>query len=317
MRLAGGVTYGREELPVPTWSEDLALEEFSTELSKFVSVGADVRTLFYSTQDPDVNTFFQMQGDVYLNFRLAKKVNIYLDKGLYSGFEIFGLLNILPANGFIKAGKFTPDYGMKLDDHTTYIREFTGLSAQTGSPYFTGAEVGIAPGIFSVTGGVYNAIDGGNRPPSTSDKAYLGRGDVRFQLSDDIHLGVGANILYKEAADGKTKYYGGLGSFSWKNVTLLGEVDLLESDLAGVRKTGVVGYGEADWMVIQGLDLKFIYDFYDQDKDLATGSVSRYSAGLEFFPLPGVEVRPLYRIPVEDPTDTKNNEFDLILHFYL
>jgi hypothetical protein len=171
--------------------------------------------------------------------------------------------------------------------------------------------------MFSLTAGVYNSADGGNRPPSTSDKAFLGRGDVRFALSEDVHLGIGGNILYRDTPDGKTNYYGGFGSFSYKNFTLLGEADYLLSDLAGVSKTGVVGYGEADFMVVQGLDLKFIYDFYDEDKDLKTGSISRYSFGAEFFPLPGVEVRPLYRIPVEDPDDTDNNEFDLILHFYL
>ena len=317
MRLAGGVKYGREELPVPTWSEELGLEDFSTQISNFVSVGADFRTLFYYLQGSKLNTFFQMQGDVYLNFRLARKVNIYLDKGLYSGFEIFGLLNILPGDGFIKAGKFTPNYGMKVDDHRIYTRDKTGLSAETGNPYFTGAEVGFSPGQVSITGGVYNASDGGSRPPSTSDKAFLGRAEGIFSLSEDLNIGLGGNILYKNTQDGKTNYYGGFGSFSYKDLTLMGEVDRLISDLKSVRKKGLAVYGEADYMVIQGVDLKFIYDFYDEDTDIKGGAVSRYSAGVEFFPLPGVEVRPLYRIPIEEPTNLSNNEFDVIFHFYL
>jgi hypothetical protein len=60
-----------------------------------------------------------------------------------------------------------------------------------------------------------------------------------------------------------------------------------------------------------------IYDFYDPDLDVKTGSFSRYSFGFEFFPIAGVEVRPLYRINQEDPTDSTNDEFHLLLHFYL
>ena len=90
------------------------------------------------------NAFFQMQGDVYLNFRLAKKVNIYLDKGIYSAFEIFGLLNILPGNGYIKIGKFLPNYGTRLDDHRTFIRDRAGFNPESGRAELTGAEIGRA-----------------------------------------------------------------------------------------------------------------------------------------------------------------------------
>jgi hypothetical protein len=99
MRRIFGAAYGRDELPVPTWSEDFELEDFTTMLTSFLGVGADFRTLFFYQQIPDTgaaplpqssnNAFFQMQGDLYLNFRIAKRVSIYLDKGLYSGFEIF------------------------------------------------------------------------------------------------------------------------------------------------------------------------------------------------------------------------------------
>jgi hypothetical protein len=318
MRQVGGVTYGREELPVPTWSEEFGLEDFSTRLSDFVSVGADVRTLFFYQEDPtlDRNAFFQMQGDVYLNLRLAKKVNVYLDKGLYTGFEIFGILNVLPANGFIKAGKFVPNYGTKIDDHRTYIREFTGLSAETGNPYLTGLEAAVSPGSFTITGGVFNAAD--SRGAATgNDKAALGRVEGIFEISEDWNFGLGGNVLYKNTQDGNDTYLGGFGSLSYNAFTLMGEADLLMSEASGVQTDGVVVYGEADFMITQGFDLKFIFDYYDPDVDLKTGSFSRYSFGFEFFPISGVEVRPLYRINKEEPTDASNNELHVILHFYL
>jgi hypothetical protein len=318
MRSAGGLKYGREELPVPTWADEFTLDEFSTQLSDFVSVGADFRTLFFWLEDPtdNKNAFFQMQGDVYMNFRLAKKVNIYLDKGLYSGFEIFGQANVLPANGFVKVGKFVPNYGTRLDDHRTYIREFTGLSLETGTPYYTGAELAISPGPATITGGIYNSSEG-RGTGIDEKKAFLGRAEGVFEVADDVNVGLGANILYKDVQGGKTTFLGGLGSFSYDSFTLLGEVDLVKNDMSGTKTDGLIMYGEMDYMVIEGVDLKFIYDFYDLDIDLQTGAFTRYSVGFEFFPISGVEVRPLFRINKEEPTETDNNELHVLVHFYL
>ncbi|MBX2990890.1 MAG: hypothetical protein KIT19_05520 [Phycisphaeraceae bacterium] len=325
MRQAFGLQYGREALPVPTWSEELGLDDFSTKLSEFVSIGADVRTLFYAQQIPDSatggsvtnNAFFQMQGDVYMNFRLARKVSIYIDKGIYSGFEIFGLLSILPANGHIKIGKFVPNYGTKVDDHRTFIRDQTGFSPERGRSELTGGEVGISPGPVSITAGVYNAADGFGGGGS-SNKAFLGRAEGIFKLSEDLFLGLGGNVFSREGSSGsQTTLFGGIGSLSYGDLTISGEVDWIRNKVAGTTTTGLVSYVEAGYVVTTGVDLKFIYEFYDPNIDVKAGAVSRYSFGFEFFPVSGVEVRPVYRISHEDPVDLKNNEFNLLIHFYL
>lgn len=329
MRQTFGVQYGRETLPVPTWSDELGLDDFSTRLTDFVSIGADFRTLYFYQQNPDTgvapppekatNAFFQMQGDIYMNFRLAKKVNIYLDKGLYSGFEIFGMLNILPANGFIKVGKFVPNYGTKTDDHRAYIRMYTGFSPEPPSPRpeLTGAEVAFLPGPVSITGGIYNAAEGFGAGTG-SDKAVLGRAEGIFKASEDVHVGIGGNVFTKmNPAGQRTTLLGGFGSLSYDNLTILGEGDLIQNKSAGTKITGLVTFVEVDYVLTPGLDLKVGYDFYDPDKDLKTGSMSKYTFGFEFFPVSGVEVRPLYRIVKDEPVDLKNDEFQLLVHFYL
>lgn len=317
MRSPFGSQYGRDELPVPTWSEDLGLDDFSTQLTDFVSIGADVRTLFFYVKDSasNSNAFWQMQGDVYMNFQLAKKVNIYIDKGLYSGFEVFGLLNILPANGHIKVGKFTPNYGMKVDDHTVFVRQELGFSQERGRPELTGAEVGFSPGPVTVMGGVYNAADGFGSGVG-NNKALLGRVDAIFPLAQKLHLGLGGNVFRKETGGVKTTLFGGMGSLSYQQFTVLGEVDLARRETGASRVDGLVVYAEAGAMVVPGVDLKVAYDFYDPDKDNQTGSVSRYSFGVEFFPISGVEVRPMYRLVKEDPVDRDNDEFHFLVHFY-
>jgi hypothetical protein len=321
MRQAWGAEYGREKLPVPSWATSFEAEDFTTLLTNVMGVGADFRTLYFYQQRPDSvrdkNAFFQMQGDLYVNFRLAKKVNIFLKKGLYSGFEAFGLLNILPANGHVKVGKFVPAFGTRLDDHTAYIRTVTGFSPETGRPELTGAEVGIAPGRFSIVGGVYNAADG-YAGSGGNNKALLGRAEGMFELAQDVYLGIGGNIFTKESETGvRTSIYGGFGSFSYGILAVVGEVDLLRSAGVGEAVTGIASYVEGSCLVTQGLDLKLGYEFYDPDKDFKSGSQSRISVGCELFPIGGVEVRPMFRFNIEDPSDQRNDELQILLHFYL
>jgi hypothetical protein len=141
-----------------------------------------------------------------------------------------------------------------------------------------------------------------------------------FKLSDRAFLGLGGNVFStKTGIPGvSTTYYGGFGSFSLGDLTLLGEADWIRSSPAGVVTTALATYAEADYVVVQGVDLKLAYDFYDQDIHYKTGSKSRYSVGVEFFPASGVEIRPVYRIlKQQNPDIGTMNEFDLMLHLYL
>jgi hypothetical protein len=326
MRQAFGAQYGRETLPVPDWSAGLQLEDLSSLVANVVGFGADVRTLYFSRQGTGErgsadsagrNGFFQMQGDLYLSIRLAKKVSVFLKKGLYSGFEAYGLLHVLPANGYLKLGKFLPAYGTRTDDHTSYIRTVTGFSPEQGRPELTGGEAAISPGPFTILGGFYNADDGFGSAVG-NDKAFLGRAEGLFALSEEVHLGLGGNVFVTTLPGGTRRtLYGGLGSLSIGEMTLLGEVDAVRSRNGGVTTTGLVTFAEASYVVTPGVDLKLGYDFFDPDVDRKTGAQSRFSAGVEFFPLPGVELRPVYRFVREEPTDRKNNELQVIIHFYL
>lgn len=320
MRQAFGAAYGRETLPVPTWSEDYEIEDFSAAITNFVGVGADLRTVFLWEQRPggsSANTFAQMQGDLYLNLRVAKKISIYLDKGLYDGFEAFGLAGVLPANGHVKVGRFVPNYGLRLDDHHAFIRQATGLSPESGRPERTGLEMGVSPGKSAVTAGVYNSRESGGFGVG-SQKALLGRAEGLFELQDDLVLGLGANVYTAKSATGERRtFLGAFGMAGLGDVALTGEADLLRRDSAGLRVDGLVTYLEAGYVLTPGVDVKAGYEFLDPDIDLKNGSTSRINVGLEFFPLPGVELRPVYRFVLEDPGDEANDEFQFLIHLYL
>ncbi len=295
-------------------------------LGNALGVGADFRTLYFSQQRPSSgynDGFFQMQGDLYLNFRIAKKITLFLNKGLYNGFEVFGLFHVLPATGYVKIGKFLPDFGTRLDDHTTFIRTYTGFSPEFSRPELTGIEAAVSPGGLTVTGGFYNSADGfgagtGNR------KAYLGRAEYMLSFGESVHLSLGGNIFgngtYRAPVASPDNAFqtivGGFGALSVGQLTVFGEADRIQAQGGALpMPTAFVSYVEADYPVVTGVDLKLAYDFYDPDIDHKTGAASRYSFGVEFFPLPGVELRPIYRVVNGDVVGLKN-ELDMMLHLY-
>jgi hypothetical protein len=138
-----------------------------------------------------------------------------------------------------------------------------------------------------------------------------------FKTGEEMSVGVGGNIFTSKSASGvRTTLLGGFGLYSYQDLTLLGEADLIRTKTGGFTTSGMVLTLEAGYVVTPGLDLKVGYDFYDPDVDILSGAVSRYSLGLEFFPISGVEVRPVYRIVKDEPDEISNDEFQFLIHFY-
>jgi hypothetical protein len=74
---------------------------------------------------------------------------------------------------------------------------------------------------------------------------------------------------------------------------------------------------EADFVLVQGFDLKFMYDFFDPNTDVKSGTAQRYSGGFEFMPMGGVEVRPMYRYTKDTILNRNTTELELLFHIYL
>ncbi len=341
MRNTLGSTYGREELPMRTYKtvldtsedgkakftkEDVTnLEDFSTNLTPFFSYGADFRNLYFYDGKSKGTSFFQMQGDLYFDLRINKTFRVYLDKGLYSGFEVFGLAKVLPLDGYIKVGKFIPAYGMKLDDHNAYIRGGPYLGGPSTGLRFsqrsedTGIELGIAPSIFTLNVGVFNGTIGNNSgsPDISLSKVVSTRGDATIQ-SDKVNFNFGGSFYNDPSSTSKAQFYGVFGSISaFKSLTLISEVDYAKISPTGKEVTGIAFYSEANYMIMEGVDAKVGYEFFDPDKDQQTGTYTRITVGAEFFVMSGVELRPLYRFNREKPVEVKNDEFDFMFHFFL
>lgn len=318
LRNAFGVSYGQEDLPIPTWQEDFALEEFSTQLNDIISVGANFRTLYFTQQTSPTtsrNSFFQMQSDLYLSARLAKKTTLYLNRGNGSRFEAFGMAGVLPMDGYVKAGWFIPNFGIKVDDHNIFSRDKTAFAF--GGGHDAGVEVGFSPAMFDFTLGIMNGAAGDR--DDNSLKSLLARGEARISVSG-INLRGGGSYYNNAGPAGIRTYLGvhGIASVGG-NLTVLGEF-IQRRDFSNATKIKTYAnilYVEANYLLMQGVDAKVGYEFFDPDTKYTTGTESRIVVGLEFYPISGVELRPLYVFRKEQPTDSSNDQFIMMMHLYL
>ena len=335
MRNSAGLIYGREQLPIRSWQENFGLDDFSTQLTSFVSYGLDFRFLyFYQRKDnPDTTrtSFFPMQADVYLNLNISKKVSVFVNPafGPFQRYEIFGIARILPADGYLKLGRFSVPYGLRFDDHTSYVRDATPFRNNSGQQ--TGVEAGISPGPFGLLAAVTNGTAVAAERAINVAKAFVVRADWRESVGS-LNFFLGGSSYNQVTGTENLHLLSGFGSVSWDgDLTIIGDVERISGNSTLMSTSGERGVFytggaemkqlavllEADLQVVQGFDLKFLYDFFDPNTDLKTGIAKRYSVGFEFFPISGVEVRPLIRRTNDTVVDRNTTDLHVLVHFYL
>ncbi|MBX7043792.1 MAG: hypothetical protein K1X85_12915 [Ignavibacteria bacterium] len=331
MRSYGGMKFAEKNLEIESFRKLAGKTKFDPRLTKAVSIGGDVRVAQVDNQVPDrsnYNSFLAMQGDVYLNVELNKIVDVFATSGIYipgveTRYEVYGMLHNLPANGFFKAGRFKPDYGTRIVEHRAFQRKNL-----LGAPYEanTGFEIGISPEWFTLTAGLYN--------PASSDfisqdphKMFVASTDFNFAFSDfDYTLNIGASFLnnpyntsdslFSQTITGLQQSYGAdlrLGFF--KRAAVIAEVDFEERKTDYPLRRSLYLFGELDVMVINGLELRGQYEYYDRNRDVEEDHRSRISAGFAAFPFYGFETEVMLRF-VDEPQEQNNDEFQWNFHFY-
>ena len=327
LRNGTGYVYGTKSLSLSTdIPDDIARYIEAIRENGFLTIGADFRFMAIRGDSTDVDPlYFPMQADLYLNARVQKHVSLFTQFGLEragnpSVREAFGLVDNLPYNAYVKFGRFIPPYGLRLDDHTAFIRTKLDLSQAQSDAYFSGVEAGAEPTLFFARAAHFNS----DTPPSgSSGLTPTGYSATAGWAGTWLHLSlsyIGINDLDATTLGSTERSaYGAAGALRYKTLTYLFEFDRKNDDVASGGSVSTedadITFSELDWKAVQGVNLKARYETYSPEASTGEADQKRYVAGVDFYPWPFTEINAQYRVTDSEPGDT-SNDFFVIGHIW-
>lgn len=316
IRNQDGWNYGKNNLRLFRSSK----MDLSNKLNENISVGFDFRFQYLYSQELKRADFHKMAGSVYTNFNLSDEIHFISTYDLYRGyFEGYGILNILPLEGYIKVGSFYPNFGIHLDDHTAYTRNGDAglLSTATSQGLIfasgysqTGIEVGFYPTDFSFV----TLSAGQDKTPFRNDLSYIGR----FEISPSfvgLNFLVGSSYGIFRSFQNKFDLISFFGGFGFRRFSLLSEYVSAKDYLASNIKSQFLMI-ETSYRIRNGIDFVARYDRVVEDLNLRNNYSSHIILGFDFYPYSFVEIKTQYRLTLENPKIDRNNSFVLQFHFW-
>jgi len=299
---------------------------YDGDVAQGVRIGADMRFQYLKEQaDGGSSGYHAMAASIYLGFEPIRDVVFYLRYDPEnSGTEGFAILQNLWGPFYIKGGAFLPDYGIRLDDHTAYVRggDLGGIAGVLPKgllfePNYrdAGIELGYERSWYRLTLAQFN----GNRgfAPVSAEKATVYRGEIRPTL-----LGIRTQLGYSYYKHTGATMKGYFGGFSRGRLTILGELDSADHLPSVDADHNVQAYAvEAVLETFRGVHLYTRFDTWDPDTVVPAETFKKLIVGLEIFPFPYVEIRPQMRFHMEPNSaanpNIKNDLILIQLHLWL
>ncbi|MBI2067304.1 MAG: hypothetical protein HYT77_04755 [Deltaproteobacteria bacterium] len=278
-------------------SSPLFPPEFKGRVGQYFGIGGDVRLQNLSTiESPTNNSFTILWGSLYLAADPHKHLTIYTDTDLANttSREAYGMVHHLPGNSWFKFGRLNQPYGLRVPDPTSFIRSDLGF---TFANQDLGVEIGAEPGPLTLALALTNGVGGGAGDDNQA-KAITWFSEWRKSI-----LRFGGSVHFNDAQTTRLLTGGAHSGLHLGKVALLGEVDRAEvrNKTNDTDRTITLGYGEINYAPIQGLYCRGIYDVED-DNLAPSGLHHRIGGGVEFFPIPFMEVNLLYRMQIGNGT---------------
>lgn len=299
----GTSLFSTEELPMEKGMK-LTNEDYTGMIVDHLRFGADIRFQVLShtdKQDESHTAYFPMQGDLYGNLSVSKGVEVYVKHDLLRQEpEFWTTLPILPNDGYVRLGRFIPSYGLRLDDHTAFIRGGNlrlsqGLQKEgmIFSPYMDNPgilEAGMYVSDFFVTLSTANKFASGNEQgygfsESLKDKNVTFRSEYSGSIGSGTTL-VGCSIM----TEGDFQMKGIFGGVSFGGLTWVGEVDLAEN-WAYPGTTSLASFSELSYLLKQGIHLVTRFDLFDENIDIKQNAITRFTVGTDIFPISFFEIK--------------------------
>ncbi|MCK6573174.1 hypothetical protein L6V77_19000 [Myxococcota bacterium] len=308
----GGLAFGR---PLDGGGAEMAFLDGrygDLNADALLRLGADLR-LGAWTAGPKV---FPMQGDAYAAVHPKEHLTLSTTVGLRGrirgpaaddpdGQSRFGVRDLWlmthewPMNTYARVGRFLPQFGWRLDDHTAYTRRPFGLSQEDPANRIIGAEFGFN-GNYPYAN-IAAWVPGSRRPdnPFEPTDGYGGALNAGYR---DLGWQVGASAMLRsrpEGAGGDTKdaslQWGFNPWFYWPTlpVAYLGEVayGTLERPYSGRGTAQHAWFHDVSWLPRPGITLHARHDFWDPDHEIRDDEFHRAGLGVEWVPIPSLTAR--------------------------
>lgn len=303
-------------------------------------IGGDFRMAMLFSQS---SLIFPMQVDIGTTLHPVHHATVLMNigaRGRSSGYsdtiddshtpyfrELFFMTHEWPYQSYVKAGRFVPSYGLKLDDHTNRIRREFELDGALPESRVTGVEVGFSPN-YPFLQASYFGMNSKYEEPDPWDIFALDEGTGYAVNAGFRELGwaVGASVLARRRPldeGGDTDTYGGyavLNPWFYSRgipITLQTELDFgTRQRESGNEAKNMVWYGEIDWLAANGLNILFAYDWADPDRDVVDDHSSRYQVGAQVTPYPGFTLDGRIRALQVATSSGNGADFFLQLHIW-
>ena len=307
-----------EELPFKRWQAK-GNEDWDGTVGDHLQVGGDFRVQgIQYTDTTRKSAVFPMQAEVYTYLELHENAGMFTKlSAKNSETEFWGLFKVLPQNGWIRVGQTLPNYGIRLDDHTSFFRygnmskTGVGLDYQEGFQLFWSKkssliEFGLPFGngfLFTASGGT-PLNSGSQEMKNFTSQLYFARSFEKFAPMFSVNL----------MKEDDLSLMGIAGGISFSKFTWTFELDKAENLIDG--KNSYAYYDELAWEIKQGIHLITKYDFFDPDEKLLTGAISRYTLGVELFPLNVLEVKIQARLSEVDKNGFIQPDPEYLVQFH-
>ena len=276
--------------------------QITPQVNNWIRLGLDTRVLYVADhingRSGFSDTFFPMQG----NFRFAITPHEHLavvgSYGImidapntpqpYMARELYAKIIGLPDGGFAKIGRFRPPFGLRQDDHTSFVRipEFLGYDSQK-------EDAGISVGSVGRHGWFELALTNGGEPFNQNVSALSGKIAWAWM---PLQGGISAYHLGHDDAFSGT-HRDRLSMYLTKTVkrfTAMGEIAGGTDHSLGRETNKLASFGELVYRASRGVNVRGKWDYFDSH-DPTLGIWRRYSGEVDVAPWPFTEFQFAYR----------------------
>ena len=301
--------------------------------------GADGRLAYWSAGP----LFFPMQADAYASvhpvehFTVATAVgargrsrSLTLEsdgadqQGRFAVRDLWAMTHEWPMMSYLRVGRFLPQFGTRVADHTAYIRRPFGLSQEDPANRVLGVEAGLNPNYPYVTASAFRL---GTKDATNPVEPGDGWGTALSAGWRDLGWGVGASVMLRrrgldaggDTTDGSLQW----SANPWRYVrdlplTYLGEVALgtYQRPYSGHQAAQLAWYHQLAWTALDGVVFRARYDFHDSDLEIAGDSIHRPGLGLDLTLYPGLTLGADARVGIPEQGSGGEDALDVLVQLH-